>query len=398
MKMAMVVHSYYPDDVRVRRECEALADRGDTVDLICLQKPDESVSETIGNVSVHRLPVQHNRGQGPFGYIREYVGFFLRATWALTRMWARERYPVVQVHNMPDFLVFVTLIPKILGSRVLLDMHDVTPELYQSLYGIPEESPTFRVLRFVEQMSLAYADAVLTVNRKIRDLFLMRNPIAHKLEVVMNAPDPRYFTPNGSGAFTPNGAFRLIHHGQVLRRYNFEVALEAVEKAKADIPGLQLELYGDGEEGYIEELRRFVTERRLDDCVRFHDRVPVEQVPDLIRKADIGLVPCRKDVFVDKVMLPVRLLEYVAMGLPAVVSKVGTVEAYFGNDEVAYYPHNDAGALARRIVDLYRNPSKRTQMAKRARDAFRSYEWPQMQKRYYSVLDGLLSGDGRLAG
>ncbi|MDP6775142.1 MAG: glycosyltransferase [Candidatus Latescibacteria bacterium] len=214
----------------------------------------------------------------------------------------------------------------------------------------------------------------------------------------MNAPDPRYFTPNGSGAFTSNGAFRLLHHGQVLRRYNFEVALEAVEQARADIPGLELDLYGDGEEGYIEDLRRFVRAHGLSGCVRFHDRVPVEQVPDLIRQADIGLVPCRRDVFVDKVMLPVRLLEYVVMGLPAVVSRVGTVEAYFGSDEVAYYPHNDAGALAHRIVDLYRNPRQRTQMAERAKNAFRSHEWPQMQKRYYRVLDALLNGDGPLVG
>ncbi|NIW62934.1 MAG: glycosyltransferase WbuB, partial [Gemmatimonadetes bacterium] len=62
---------------------------------------------------------------------------------------------------------------------------------------------------------------------------------------------------------------------------------------------------------------------------------PVERVPALIAGADLGLVPCRRDPFVDKVMLPVRLLEYVVMGLPAVVSRVGTVEAYFGDDAVA---------------------------------------------------------------
>ena len=59
MRIAMVVHSYYPADVRVRRECEALSDRGDTVDMICLQKPGEPPIETVGNVEVRRLPVQH---------------------------------------------------------------------------------------------------------------------------------------------------------------------------------------------------------------------------------------------------------------------------------------------------------------------------------------------------
>ena len=392
MKIAMVVHSYYPSDVRVRRECEALADRGDTVDMICLQNADEAPCEQIGNVDVHRLPVQHHRGQGPVGYIREYLNFFIRAFLMLTRLYIRNRYPIVQVHNMPDFLVFVSIVPKILGARVLLDMHDVTPELFQSLYGISDRSITFSLLRFVEQMSLAYADAVLTVNRNIRDLFLTRNPIAHKIEVVMNAPDPRYFTPSGSGASTPNGSFRLFHHGQVLRRYSFEVALEGFDLARRHIPNLELDIYGDGEEGYIEELKAFIRERGLGHSVRLHNRVPVEQIPAMIAGAHLGLVPCRKDVFVDRVMLPVRLLEYVVMGLPAVAARVGTVEAYFRDDEVAYYPHDNAEILAQQIVDLYRDPQRRTDMAHRAKAAFRRYEWPRMKTRYYRVLDSLISG------
>ena len=391
MRIAMVVHSYYPSDVRVRRECEALADRGDSVDVICLRRPEEAPLERIGNAEVHRLPVEHRRGQGPAAYVREYLGFFFRAAVRLTVLHIRRRYPVIQVHNMPDFLVFVTLIPRLLGARVLLDMHDITPELYQSLYGISEHSPIFGLLCLVERLSLAYADAVLTVNKNIRDLFLTRNPIAHKIEVVMNAPDPRYFVPggNGSGASAPNGGFRLFHHGQVLRRYNFEVALEAFAIARQQIPNLHLDIYGDGEEGYVERLRRIVSERGLDGSIEFHGRVPVECIPGLIRHADIGLVPCRKDVFVDRAMLPVRLLEYIAMGLPAVVARTGTVEAYFGDDAVAYYHHDDPRAMAERIVELHRDPVRRADFARRARVAIRDFEWPRMQERYYRVVDSL---------
>ena len=391
MKIAMVVHSYYPNDVRVRRECEALADRGDSVDLICLRKNGERSREQIDNVEVRRLPVQHNRGQGPLGYIKEYLSFFFRAAFTLTRLYLTRKYPIIQVHNLPDFLVFVTLIPKLLGAKVVLDMHDITPELFQSLYGISDGSKTFRLLTFVEQLSLFYADLVITVNKNIRDLFLTRNQIAHKLEVVMNAPDPRYFNENGSATNGIKGAFKLFLHGQILRRYNFESALEGFDLARREIPELELDIYGDGERQYIDELQEFVLARGIREDVRFHNRVPVERVPDLIRKADLGLVPCEKDVFVDKVMLPVRLLEYVTMGLPAVVSRVGTVESYFGESEVAYYPYDDPRALARQIVELYRNPKRRTEMARRAKNAFRSYEWPRMQTRYFNALDGLLS-------
>jgi glycosyltransferase involved in cell wall biosynthesis len=73
-----------------------------------------------------------------------------------------------------------------------------------------------------------------------------------------------------------------------------------------------------------------------------------------------------------------------------VVSGVGTVQDYFKEDELTFYPHNDPQALARQIVELYRNPARRVDLARRARIAFRSYEWPQMRTRYYRVLDRLL--------
>ena len=393
MKMAMVVHSYYPADVRVRRECDALADRGEKVDLICLQKADEAPQETINNVTVYRLPVKHKRGQGPLAYIVEYLNFFIRAFFCLTRLHLKNKYPIVQVHNMPDFLVFTTLIPKLLGAKIILDMHDITPELFVSLYGISEKSLTFKLLCFAERLSLAYADAVITVNQNIRDLFLSRNPIARKIEVVMNAPDPRYFTPKRSGALIPNGTVRLFHHGQILRRYSFEVALEGFQIAKQHIPQLQFDLYGDGEEKYIAELQTYIKTHQLQDCVHLHGRVPVDQIPPLIEQAHIGIVPCKKDVFVDKVMLPVRLLEYVAMNTPTIISRVGTVESYFDDTEVAYYPHNDAQALAQQIMSLYHDANKCQRLVENAKAAFQNHRWEQQKENYYSIIDKLL---GRL--
>ncbi|MCZ6633786.1 MAG: glycosyltransferase, partial [bacterium] len=161
--------------------------------------------------------------------------------------------------------------------------------------------------------------------------------------------------------------------------------------AKQQIPGLELDIYGDGEEAYLDELKSRVRTQGLSESVRFHDRVPVDQVPDLIRNAHLGLVPCKRDVFVDKVMLPVRLLEYVVMGLPAVVARVETVEAYFKDDEVAYYPPDNAALMAERIVELYHNPAQVREMSVRAQKAFSIYEWPKMQNRYYGVLDRLLN-------
>ena len=47
----------------------------------------------------------------------------------MTRLHLKHAYDVIHVHNMPDFLVFSALFPKLLGAKVILEVQDVSPEL-----------------------------------------------------------------------------------------------------------------------------------------------------------------------------------------------------------------------------------------------------------------------------
>ena len=58
-------------------------------------------------------------------------------------------------------------------------------------------------------------------------------------------------------------------------------------------------------------------------------------------------------------MLPVKLLEYVSLGIPAVVPRLKTIEHYFSDDMVAYYEPEDVESLADAIYRLYREPERR---------------------------------------
>ena len=72
---------------------------------------------------------------------------------------------------MPDFLVFSALVPKILGAKVILDLHDPMPELMMTIFGLREQSFSVRVLKLLEKLSLGFADAVLTVNQACKNIF-----------------------------------------------------------------------------------------------------------------------------------------------------------------------------------------------------------------------------------
>ena len=73
---------------------------------------------------------------------------------------------------------------------------------------------------------------------------------------------------------------------------------------------------------------------------------PIEDVIPMLERATVGVVPIVDDPFT-KYMLPVKLLEYVALGMPVIASSTPTIRAYFSDEMLAFYAPGDADALAR---------------------------------------------------
>src|ERR1044072_9529468 len=111
-RIAMLAHSYYEEEPRVRREAETLAAAGHRVDVFALRRPGDPSTVTIDGVVVLRMPVQRHQGARLLVYLREYLSFFVRSMVALTRSHVRRGYALVQVHTLPDFLGLATLAPR----------------------------------------------------------------------------------------------------------------------------------------------------------------------------------------------------------------------------------------------------------------------------------------------
>src|SRR5207344_986145 len=111
-------------DPRVIREAEAAVDGGFAVDFLALRRAGTPPMEMVRGVRVIRLNQAKYRGGGHLTYLNEYVKFFIRCLVKTTSLFPKRRYKVVHVNNMPDFLVFSSIIPRLFGSKVILDIHD----------------------------------------------------------------------------------------------------------------------------------------------------------------------------------------------------------------------------------------------------------------------------------
>jgi glycosyltransferase involved in cell wall biosynthesis len=88
----------------------------------------------------------------------------------------------------------------------------------------------------------------------------------------------------------------------------------------------------------------------------------------------LGVVGNRRSAAGD-LMLPVKLLEYVSLDIPAVVPRLRTIQHYFSEDMVAYYEPDNVGSLARAILQLHSRPELRCEQAFRARAFIERYGW-----------------------
>lgn len=388
VRHCMVVHAYYPmAETRVEREAMALLEQGVEVDIICLQEPHEATAALVNGAQVYRLPVRRHRGSGLVVQMLEYLSFFILAFVRLTRLHLRRRYDVVQVHNLPDFLVFVALIPKVTGANIIIDLHDLMPEFYAERFQRSMDSLSVRIIRWQERVSCSFADHVITVSELWRHALIERGQPAEKVTVVMNVADDRIFYLDTAAHIPDESCFRLIYHGVMGQRHGLDLALKAISQARQIAPAICLTLHGWGE--YRQTLESLVDELGLGDHVRFStSRVPTTELPKLLKTADLAIVPYRDGVFTGGIV-PTKMMEYAALGIPVIAARTPGIAAYFEETSVQFFAPGDMDELAACILTLY---SDRLRLANLARNIVKfneRFNWAKVSSDYVALVKRL---------
>ena len=286
--ICILVQNVYDVDVRVRRKAEALASAGYSVDVLALAGPDRKKTYTLNNVVVHAVSLAKKRGS-IFRYVFEYVAFFLWAFVRVLLLSRRRRYSVVDVNTLPDFLIFAAVPARWMGAKLVLDMHEITPEFYMSKYNVGANSWLIRFLTYIEKISFDFADSVVAISEPIRDLLVGRGLDPSKAIVVMNSADEARFVsqaPGPPGDKDSNG-FTMIYHGTLTRIYGLELAIEAFGIAHKEMPGAEFWILGSGSEKNA--LANQAERLGLSSKVKLLGQVAPAEIPSWLGKSHVGI-------------------------------------------------------------------------------------------------------------
>jgi glycosyltransferase involved in cell wall biosynthesis len=391
LRIASITYDWYPFDPRVRRLAEAAVDAGYGYDVICLRQPQEQHYEVCNGVRIHRLPVDRGFGRPLILTILAWCWFLMLAAVLITRLHLRHAYDVINVHNMPDFLVFSALFPRLFGARVILDAMDLSPELMKAKAKGRGRALVIRLAIWQERISTSFADHIITAGRPFEERLLLRGVPPEKLTIILNSADPKLFPPSRQVHPRPASSseeepFILMYHGTLSERNGLDIALRAFAQAYRDAPHLRLDIQGRGE--HLPVLQQLAIELGVSDRVRFTDPCPSEEIVDFVVHGDVGIIPYRLDGFQDLV-LPTKAYEFAWMRRPMIASDTPAIRSLFRSESMILCDPSKPEEFARAILDLYHHPEKCARMVDLAAADYEPYRWEKMAVHYKQLLGSL---------
>jgi glycosyltransferase involved in cell wall biosynthesis len=388
-RIAMLAYSHYESDARVMRYAQALAHRGDKVEVLALKSSHQQArTEVVEGVKVSRIQCRPQKQQrSKAAYLFPLLWFHWKSSCTLGWRHLGHPYDAIHVHNVPDFLVFAAWLPKLGGAKVILDIHGLVPEFFASKFGAPADSRAVRLLKRMERWSAQFADHVIVSNHLWHDKYAARTGTVGKTSVFINNVDTKVFCPRPR--HRADGKFILLSPGGLQRHQGLDVALRAFRTVRAALPQAEFHIYGDG--NMKSDLVALTDRLGLDDSVQFFKPVPVTQIAGIMADADVGVVPKRADAFGNEAY-STKIMEFMSLGVPVVVSDTKVDRHYFSDSMVRFFEAGNPEALAEAVLDVNRDAALRRRLVLHALEYATDNNWESREAAYLNLVDSLVGG------
>lgn len=384
-KVLMIAQSFYDLDPRILKQTKVLINNDINVDIICLGEGSYKKEEMLDDVHVYRIMRKFNQ-EKILSYILNSAIFLIKALLKSIILGAKNNYNLVQIHNMPDYLVFAALKFKFSGVPVVLDIHDLTVELFKEKWGIKKFRYMKHILTFTEKICVKFADKIITVSEQCGERLLSRGLPPDKLTIVMNVPDSSMFSYNKNRNFVEiSTKLRLIYTGTVAERYGIHLAIKAIYNVAKVIPDTIFEIYGNSETTYYHYLKKLISKLNLFHNVKFNGVIPYEQISEKIKDADIALVMSVNSEYTN-LGIPTKIFEYANSGLPIIVTDIETVRMVFGEEAMRYVNTENTDQISQTIIELCKNPELRKNMSINAYNRAQEFSGDIMIRRYLDLI------------
>jgi glycosyltransferase involved in cell wall biosynthesis len=386
LRVCMLAYTFYETDGRVMRYAEALADVGADVEAIVLRREGQDMLEIINKVKVCRIQERIKNESGKFSYFFRIIKFFFRSMVAISWRHFKNPYDLIHVHSVPDFEVFATVLPKMFGVKVILDIHDIVPEFYAAKFKVGENSLIFKSLKLIEKLSAAFSNHVIIANELWLKKITHRSVNPAKCSAYINYPDLSIFDRHLKLS-RADGKFIMIYPGTLNHHQGLDIAINAVYKIAPDAPSLELHIYGEG--SAVPGLQELISALKLTDKVFLKSPLPLREIAKIMANADLGVVPKRNDSFGGDAF-STKILEFMALGVPVICSDTRVDRHYFNDTLLRFFNAGDVDDLAKVILQAYKEPHENRRLTDNALKFAEQNSWDVKKYQYLDLIQSLV--------
>jgi glycosyltransferase involved in cell wall biosynthesis len=233
-----------------------------------------------------------------------------------------------------------------------------------------------------ERTNIAGAAAIHVTAQIEAEEFGKLHLTARQIEVIPNGIDMPPETSDGACRPAPSGAikWRILSLGRV----NWKKGLDRLIEAMAYVPETELVIAGNDEEDYQSFLEQLAQRCGVAGRVAYTGAVHGDSKWDLIRSADLFVMPSYSENF------GLAALEAMACGRPVVVTPDVGLARDISEAGAGLVVSNEPGVLGPALAQLLTAPEQRERMAEAARTAADRFSWKTIAAQMETVYTGCI--------
>jgi glycosyltransferase involved in cell wall biosynthesis len=306
MKVCHLTSVHSPFDSRIfYKECKTLVEAGYKVTLIAQHDKNEVVS----GVEIIALPKAKNR-------VHRMFGLTLKIFWLALK----QKADLYHFHD-PELMFIGVALKLFTGKRVIYDVHENVRKQILNKYWLPKWSRKIVSILYgwIEKLCLLFIDYIIIAEDSYIENYIKLNNV----KCVKNFPLLSYLKNQNCEAnysqeiieksliylgciSKPRGVFELIKAVKLLKDYGYSNVL--------------LKLIGPVyPESLLLEVNELLSRYNISNNITIFGKIPHEKVYEILSESRVGLAILHPDPnYIES--FPTKLFEYMATGLPVVVS------------------------------------------------------------------------------
>jgi len=303
------------------------------------------------------------------------------------------RNTILHVHApTPVFKPFsLSLVNKLSKRLMVLDIHDPWSGHPFPVLGLVEMQLRTELMRYAIKSADSVVVAHTALIKPVREINprVPINVIPNGVDVELFRPQPRNVSIAKKLGVTDQDIV-IAFSGHITDEKGLDVLVKSAATLVRSYRNIKFLIVGDG--GFLKEIKTLVSNLKLEDKFIFVGFLSGDQLPDYLSLADICVAPYMPGPWyeVSKVETPLKVVEYMALGKPVVMSRISEENVLtWGNGGLLVTP-GDVSELTSSLISLIEDEKLRNSLGENGRRFIeKEYSWQKITKKLISIYRSL---------